>query len=107
MKVRRYLAAAAVALAASVPGTASAQADCRTAVVLTLPGVTWAEVHRVQPDAILATARAGAVGSMSVRTVSARSTYSSGFATLGAGTRLEGPRLPGTPIAAISRTTPP
>lgn len=75
-----------------------AQEDCGAAVVVALPGVTWSDVERVQPPHILAAAEEGAVGSIAVRTVSSRTTYASGFATIGAGTRLDGSRTSGAEI---------
>lgn len=68
-------------------GTARGQ-SCGRAVVVALPGVTWADVQRVRPPELLAAMRAGSSGSVSVRVFSANSDYGSGFATLGAGTRL-------------------
>jgi len=88
-----------------VPATANAQAACQRAVVFTLPGVTWAEIERARPSTILRIAEEGAIGSMSVRTNSSRTSYASGFATIGAGTRMQGgvttggtlgPETPGT-----------
>lgn len=85
----RFAAAAALSLVLGVPSSASAT-DCRRVVVLALPGVTWADVDRHRPANLLAAVRAGAAGSVSVRTILPRSTYASGFATLGAGARVEG-----------------
>lgn len=86
----------ALVVAVIVPaGPARAQEDCSKAVVLALPGVTWADVERVQPPNIMATVEDGAVGSMAVRTVSSRTSYASGFATIGAGTRVDGARTSG------------
>ncbi len=45
----------------------------------------------MQPPNLLRAAGAGAVGSLSVRTNSARTTYASGFATIGAGSRIDVP----------------
>lgn len=79
-----------------------AQAACSRVVLFTLPGVTWEEVKRVRPPAVLDAARDGAVGSLSVRTVSPRSSYGAGYATLGSGARLEGPEtVEGTPIESL------
>lgn len=72
------------------PSAATAQPACRRAVVFTLPGVTWEDIARVRPPTILRIAEKGAVGSMSVRTNSSRTSYASGFATIGAGSRMEG-----------------
>jgi hypothetical protein len=81
---------------------AHAQPSCGRAVLFTLPGVTWEEVQRVRPPNLLDAARDGAIGSMSVRTVSARLSYAAGYATLGAGARIEGPEtVAGTPIESL------
>jgi hypothetical protein len=74
---------------------ARAQGTCSKVVVVALPGVTWADVERVAPPNILAAAEEGAVGSMAVRTISSRTSYASGFATIGAGTRVDGARTTG------------
>ena len=84
----RVVAPVAVVLAAVSPRPAGAQ-ECGRAVVVVLPGVTWADVARVQPPELLEAVRAGSSGSVSVRVFSATSDYGSGFATLGAGSRLE------------------
>lgn len=80
---------AAVSALAAQPARAQAQ-GCKRALVVTLPGVTWADVSRVGPPHLLAAARAGSVGSVSVRTIATRTTYASGYATIGAGARMEG-----------------
>lgn len=73
-----------------VDSPAAAQTACRRAVIVTLPGVTWEEVDEVSPPALLRATAEGATGSMSVRTNSSRTSYASGFATIGAGTRMDG-----------------
>jgi len=50
----------------------------------------------------VAAAEEGAVGSMSVRTVSSRTSYASGFVTIGAGTRVEGGRTSGGQIGGTA-----
>lgn len=75
---------------------ASAEEDCRRAVVFTLPGVTWEMVEEIQPANLLTLVEEGAAGSMSVRTNSSRTSYASGFVTIGAGTRTDGGRLTGS-----------
>jgi hypothetical protein len=76
----------------------NAQAQsCPHTVVFTVPGITWHDIRRVRPPEILAVARAGAVGSMSVRTNTPRTSYASGFATLGAGSRVDGGTSSGGP----------
>jgi hypothetical protein len=81
------LAGASSAVLLTMPGPAGAQ-SCGRAVVVALPGVTWADVQRVRPPELLAAMRGGSSASVSVRVFSANSDYGSGFATLGAGTRL-------------------
>jgi hypothetical protein len=81
------LVSLALVLGLGVAGPAEGQ-GCGRAVVVALPGVTWADVQRVRPPELLAAMRAGSAGSVSVRVFSATSDYGSGFATLGAGTRL-------------------
>jgi hypothetical protein len=73
-----------------LPGVSSAQSSCSRVVIFTLPGVTWSEVQRVGPPNLLDIVDRGAIASMSVRTNSSRTSYASGFATMGAGTRMEG-----------------
>lgn len=100
MRRAGILAGAVLAMAVLIPRPATAQV-CPRAVVFTLPGVTWADVERVQPPNILAAAEEGAVGSMAVRTVSSRTSYASGFATIGAGTRVEAGRTTGGVVRSI------
>lgn len=81
---------------------AEAQPGCRRVILFTLPGVTWEEVQRVRPPALLDAVEDGAIGSMSLRTVSPRSSYAAGYATVGAGARIEGPEtVAGTPIRSL------
>lgn len=83
-------AAAAVAVAALLVGGAPAHAqECSNAAIVGLAGVTWSDVQRVQPPQLMALAEEGAVGSVSVRTNVSRTTYASGFATVGAGSRMD------------------
>ncbi|MEA2452701.1 MAG: hypothetical protein QOG04_1411 [Actinomycetota bacterium] len=89
MRARGLLGLCLIATVA-FPTTAHAQANCSRVVIFTLPGVTWEEVDRVQPPALMALAEQGATASVSVRTNSSRTTYASGFATIGAGTRVSG-----------------
>ncbi|MBA2311259.1 MAG: hypothetical protein H0V97_00480, partial [Actinobacteria bacterium] len=83
-----------LAVSACLTSVASAYAQpapgCSRTVVFTLPAVTWELVDAVSPPAVLAAAHEGAVGSISTRTNDARPSYSSGFATLGAGARADG-----------------
>lgn len=72
---------------------------CKRAVVVTLPAVTWELVTEVGPPNILALAEEGAVGSMAVRTNASRTSYASGFTTIGAGTRADGGEVAGASIS--------
>lgn len=89
--VRRLLAiAAAVASLLVLAPPSSAQEDCQRAVIFTLPGVTWSDIERTEPPNLMNVISSGATGSVSVRTNGSRTSYASGFATIGAGTRMEG-----------------
>lgn len=92
MSLRRL--AVAVTAIASILGMmiapAAAQAPCRRAIVVTLPGVTWEEIDDMSPPSLFRVIDEGATGSMSVRTNSSRTSYASGFATIGAGSRVDG-----------------
>jgi hypothetical protein len=80
------------------PPAGAQEAGCRRAVIFTVPGVTWADIERWEPANILESADAGAVGSMSVRTIASRTTFAAGFATIGAGARLDGGTGTGIPL---------
>ena len=95
MRLRRRLSLCGVIAAAVVVGTGVSPVgaqddDCARAVVFTLPGVTWDDVARFRPPELLDLVADGAAGSLSVRTIASRTSYSSGFATLGGGARLDG-----------------
>lgn len=96
VKALVVLAIGSCFIAANAPA-ARAQ-ECRRAVVFTVPGVTWEQVAREEPPNLLAVAERGAVGSVAVRTNSARTTYASGFATIGAGTRIDVPSGAAQPV---------
>ena len=98
--MRKLLVASLVLIIVGLSSPAAGQGSCGKAVVVTLPGVTWADIERVEPPNILAVAEEGAVGSMAVRTVSSRTSYASGFATIGAGTRIEAGRTTGVIVRA-------
>ncbi|HEV2754880.1 MAG TPA: hypothetical protein VG318_03765 [Actinomycetota bacterium] len=93
----RLRGAVALALVAAAPSpAAAAQADaCANVVIVALPGVTWADLRRDEPPHLLALAERGSIGSVSVRTNTSRTTYASGFATVGAGTRVDAPKSAG------------
>lgn len=101
MRARAALVVAVVAgLLGLVSQSARAQTSCPRAVVFALPTVTWEEVAEIEPPRLLEAAERGAIGSISVRTNSARTTYASGFATIGAGTRLDVPAGAGLVVDA-------
>jgi hypothetical protein len=89
---------AGVALLVLHPIAASAQESCRRAIVFTLPGVTWEDVDAVRPPELLRIVEEGAAGSISVRTIASRTSYASGYATLGAGARVDAPQITGAPV---------
>jgi hypothetical protein len=64
--------------------------SCGHVVIVTLPGITWADVARYRPPALIAAMQEGAAGSISVRTIEHRTSYSDAYATLGAGARMQG-----------------
>jgi hypothetical protein len=97
-----WLAAAVIALAVLAwPSPSNAHAGCHHSIVFTLPGITWHDIRRVEPPEILEVARLGSIGSMSVRTNSPRTSYASGFATLGAGARVDGGTSSGGAVATL------
>ncbi len=90
--VRRKAVAVTIGLLSAITfgsTSAVAQEPCGRVAVVTLPGVTWADIDELQPPAILEAADAGAMASISVRTIVSRTTYAAGFATIGAGARLD------------------
>lgn len=93
--MKRALVATVVLFVLVAPGSASAQDACSNAVVLALPGVIWSDIARVRPPNILEAVDGGAIGAMAVRTVGSRTSYASGFATIGAGTRVDAGRTAG------------
>lgn len=78
-----------------------AQGSCSKAVVFTLPGVTWTDVERAEPPNLMNLIDSGATASVSVRTNSSRTSYASGFATIGAGTRMEGGTTTGGQVGTV------
>jgi hypothetical protein len=94
MRPRRRLSlcamAAAVLAVAGAPPVRAQEDPCARAVVFALPGITWDDVARFKPPELLDVVADGAAGSVSVRTIASRTSYSSGFATLGGGARLDG-----------------
>jgi hypothetical protein len=98
MRAARPLAAAVAVAGALLPLPANAQAeDCSRVAVLAYSGVTWEDVGRVRPPELMRAIDLGAAGSMSVRTNTSRTSYPSGFATIGGGARLDGVIAAGGP----------
>ena len=91
MRVARVWIAAVLALCAWAAPAAGQEARCSRVVVFTLPGVTWSQVRAVRPPHLLEAAARGAAASVSVRTIGPRTSYGAGFATIGAGARVEAP----------------
>lgn len=87
---RTIVGATLLMVSVAVMPAAGAQEECSRAVIFTLPGVTWNHVRQTQPSNLLEVISHGATASLSVRTNSSRTSYGSGFATIGAGTRMEG-----------------
>ena len=91
MRLRGFAVGLVTVASVSVPLASHAQESCGRAVILALPGVTWDLVDDDLPPGLQDAVTAGAVGSVSVRTNSSRTTVASGFATIGAGTRIDVP----------------
>lgn len=90
------------------PGTSqAAEQPCRRFVLFTMPAVTWEMVEEFRPPTLLRVAEEGAIGAMAVRTNSSRTSYASGFTTLGAGTRTDGGRTAGALASGIPTSGPP
>ncbi len=91
MRTRALTVSLVVAALALIPGIADAQ-SCGRVAVLALPSVTWADIETFEPPNLLRAIEEGSAASVSVRTNTARTSYASGFATLGGGARLDGGR---------------
>src|SRR5680860_1125186 len=100
---RRLACSSIAALLIASAAPAAASPECSRVVLFALPGITWADVNNVEPPALLEAARAGGVGSISVRVAGPRTSYASGFATLGAGSRLQGDDELGLEITELAR----
>ena len=79
----------------SAPAYAHESGACPRVVIYTIPGITWAAVEKAAPPNLLSIVERGSVGSISVRTNASRTTYASGFASIGAGARVDGGRSSG------------
>jgi len=87
-------------MAALPLGSTGAQ-ECARAAIVTLPSVTWGDIAEVRPPNILDAVGSGASGSMSVRTISSSTTPASGYASIGAGARVDGGSQAGGSTRAI------
>lgn len=85
-----------------IQGRAAAVVPCSRTVVFATPGVTWSDVRHSKPPGLLSLAKRGAIGSMSVHTVVSRPSYSSAFATIGAGARMPSLEIPRPRIASVA-----
>ncbi|MDP9233462.1 MAG: hypothetical protein M3P01_02805, partial [Actinomycetota bacterium] len=90
MRRRSALCVLLGGLAATLAIPPAGAQTCGHTVVLTLPGVTWSDVARYRPPQLMSAIRDGSVGSVSVRTIDVRTSYADGFATIGAGARIQG-----------------
>jgi hypothetical protein len=66
---------------------ASAPPRVDKVLIVSVPRLTWRTVAEQRPPALMALLRRSAVASMSLRTVSARTTLGEGYASIGAGNR--------------------
>jgi hypothetical protein len=89
VKLSRLCIVTLIAVTGLPLSTAHAAEPCDRVAVVTLPGVIWADIERFAPPNIIRAAEEGAVGSIAMRTNSARIRYASGFLSLGAGTRAD------------------
>jgi len=69
-------------------------------VIFAVPGVLWSDIEAVQPPHLLEATRDGAAGSISVRTAGPSTSEASGFATIGAGSRVATGAVSGRASAA-------
>lgn len=89
--MRKLVAIVVVVLVTAVAAPAAARGaprpDVRRLVVVAVPGLTWRDVQREQPPALVELGRRGAVASLSLRTVGRTTSAAEAFLTMGAGTR--------------------
>lgn len=79
--------------------TGAAGGPASRVLILGLPGLAWEDVGTGRMPALDALAGRGAVGAMSVRTLSDRPSRAEGYATLGAGSRVAVPPGAGAAVA--------
>lgn len=77
----------ATALGSFAPAAAERTSEVRRVVVVSIPGLTWQDVVRHRPAALLELVGRSAVASTSVRTVGKTTTAAEGYLTIGAGNR--------------------
>ncbi|MEA2433213.1 MAG: hypothetical protein QOG54_670 [Actinomycetota bacterium] len=100
----RFRAALLVVIAAGltcIPSVSAQAQSCGRAVIFTTPGITWTDVAELRPPNLLKTAAEGSIGSLAVRTNSSRTTYASGYATIGAGARVDVPQSAAQPEVQV------
>jgi hypothetical protein len=89
--MKRFMAVAllvGVVVAGLRPGRAqAAQAPSAKVLIVSYPGLQWADVAAVQPAVLDSLLARGAVASLSVRTAAADTTPADGYLTIGAGNR--------------------
>src|SRR5947208_1372901 len=89
--MRRVLAGMTIAaMALGVFGAKPADASAPTVskvLIVAVPRLTWQAVQDAQPPNLMQLLHRSAVASMSLRTVSSRTTLGEGYATIGAGNR--------------------
>jgi hypothetical protein len=84
-----------------VPANTAAAQGCSRAVIFTTPAMTWSDVAELRPPNLLDAAADGSIASLAVRTNSSRTTYASGYATIGAGARVDVPQSAAQPELQI------
>ncbi len=76
-----------IGVGAGLAHPAAAAPTVDKVVIVTVPRLTWRAVADANPPNLMKLLRRSAVGSMSLRTVGARTTLGRGYATIGAGNR--------------------
>lgn len=77
----------ATALGSFAPAAADSSPEIRRVVIVSIPGLTWQDVVRQRPPALLDLVSRSAVASTSVRTIGKTTTLAEGYLTMGAGNR--------------------
>ena len=85
--VTLVVGACVLTMAPSAAAAPAAPATVDRVLIISVPRLTWKDVADQRPPALLSLFRRSAVASMSLRTVSSRTTLGEGYATIGAGNR--------------------